>query len=142
MKKVISMIMVIVLCVSMCACGSGELKDTAVQSSVFVNGETYTLQEFKDIAENNSLKFSKYIGKGATVTGKITEIETDWISSNLNHSFDVTITIESKWCFEVSSNNPMLDNINLGDIVTITGVISTDLYGVVYCFGNATIKKD
>jgi hypothetical protein len=140
MKKMLSIILAIVLCWTLNACGSGSSNSNTANSNVIINGEVYTLDEFEDIAENNSFKFSKYVGKYAAVTGKITEIETGWISSNLNHSFDVSITIEDKWCFEVSRNNPMLDRIDIGDVVTVTGVISTELYGKVYSYGNATIK--
>lgn len=141
MKKVITILLVLTMCFTVCACSTGSMGNSATSSNVVINGDAYTLDEFINVAKNNSYKFSNYVGMKAVVTGKITEIQTDWISSNLSHSFDVSITIDDVWVFEVSRSNPMLGQIDVGDVVAVTGTVSAELYGVVYSFGDATIKK-
>ena len=144
MKRLIAFWLAMAICFGMTACAASQPgnKNNDVPGSVMAGGESFTIEEFYDIARNNKYKFSQYVGEGVVVSGKLTEIQTDWISSNLNHSFDVSITIENKWVFEVSSKNPMLDQINLGDFIVVTGVISTSLYGTVYCYGNSTIRRN
>ena len=135
MKKAISLILALMMCLSLCACG-GE------KASVHIGDESFTQNEFQEIVNNNNFKFrNSYVGKSATVTGKITKIDGAYINSNLGHKFNAVITIDGKWCFEVSKSNPILENANVGDVVTATGTISTNLGFQVFCYGNATIVK-
>ena len=121
--------------------------ENAVASSnsgngVVVNGESFSISEFANMVENNNYKFSNtYVGEVATVTGNITKIQSNYRSTNLNHTFSAVIVVEGKWYFEVSSSNSILNSVNVGDKVTAKAKISTDLYGDVYCYGNAIINK-
>lgn len=135
MKKAIAIILALVMCLSLCACG-------AEKASVHIGDETFTINEFQEIVTNNNFKFrDSYVGKSATVTGKITKIDGTYTSSNLNHTFDSLVTIDGRWCFEVSKSNPILKNVDVGDLVTATGTITTNLGFQVFCYGNATITK-
>lgn len=134
MKKILSIFIVFLICsVMLCGCGA--------DGSVTVKGETFSLGDFYRIASDNTVKFNQYKGEEAVVTGEVTEIKDWWTSSNLGHTFSASVEIENKWVFEVSSSNSALQDLNIGDVITIKGEISTELYGVVYCYGNAIISK-
>ena len=110
-------------------------------NGVVVNGENFSISEFEKIVENNSNQFrNTYVGKSASVTGKITEISSSYRSTNLNHTFSAVVVVENKWYFEVSSSNPILSTAKVGDKVTANATITTALYGDVYCYGNSIIN--
>ena len=112
-------------------------------NGVSANGQSFSISEFKDMVNNNGNKFeNEYVGTEVTVTGRVTKIESDYRSTNLNHYFSAVVVVEGTWYFEVSSQNPALKNLEIGDKVAATGVISTDLYSDVYCYGDSTIIKE
>ncbi len=143
MKKVISILLVLVMALSLCACGetiTSGASSNSVKSRVVVNGETFSISDFKNLVKDNNYKFEKtYVGQTATVTGKVTKIDGAMRHGNLNVYLDAVIVVENTWYFEVNSDNSILNTLNVDDVVTITGTISTDLYGDVYCYGNATV---
>ena len=141
MKKAISIMLVLVMALSLCACGKIVTSNAPSKSHVVVNGETFSISDFEKLVKDNNYKFENtYLGKTATVTGKVTKIDGAMRHGNLNVYLDAVIVVEDTWYFEVNSDNSILNTLNVNDVVTVTGTISADLYGDVYCYGNATVR--
>lgn len=142
MKKVLSLLLLVIILLNFSACNAST-NETTSPKNIYIGSESFTKDEFRDMLNNNEYKFrNEYIGKSVTVTGKITKIEGSYKSTNLNHFFEAVVTVDGLWCFEVSEDNPILQNADVGDSVTATGTISTSLIWQVYCYGNAKITKN
>lgn len=110
-------------------------------NKIVVGARSYSFSEFEDIVANNDSQFrSEFVGEYATITGRITAIKSSFTSTNLNYTFTSVIVIEDMWYLEVSASNPILSTVEVGDKVTATAQISTNLYDDVYCYGNATFE--
>lgn len=144
MKKVISILLVLVIILGLCACNADTVPaENTSTKNIYIGSESFTKAEFQNIVNTNEYKFrNTYVGETVTVTGKITKIEGSYKSTNLNHYFEAVVVVDGLWAFEVSDDNPILKNANVGDSVTATGTISTSLGFQIYCYGNAKITQN
>ena len=123
MKKALSLILVLVLCVGLCACNKpgeeteGMTKDKMITSATILKcGQLH-----EDYNENIVNANEKYIGKAFKVTGWIFDISVDHISlTPLVPGVDGT-TFEG--C-SVYLENEDLKKVKKGEIITVVGEIS------------------
>ncbi len=103
--------------------------------SVNKNGVTSSIKakELIEISTDDQLKFNnEYVGATVTFTAKISETEGRTNQANLGKSyvsalvFDVSGTQDITVCLNTDCE------FSKGDTVTVTGEISTELYGSVY----------
>ena len=132
MKKVISIVLILALCLSLCACGNRS-------GSVTVKGETYSIKEFYKLTLENSYKTAQYYGSMATVQGKVTAIKGPTYITNINKYIGTSIVIGNNWSFEVGDDSSILDEIDIGDTVRATGRISHILSAHIYCCESVTV---
>lgn len=128
MKKIISFLLSLVLCLSLCAC-SGSSETKTVKATVTTNsGETkqMTLAEIKGVAESNSLLFEKeYVGADITVTSTITKIGgafllTSWFECEAYLELDASDNVGC-WFKPVTEDYAL--TLSVGDEITVTGKI-------------------
>ena len=140
MKKVCRSILSVAICLflllELTSCGSNN----SSKEKITINGESFSSDEFYNTLLNNEHKAKQYKGQEATVTGKISKIEENFNQTNLNHYFAACITIGYHWNFEVSLS--ALDDLEIGDTVTIIGKVSAILGSTLYCYdGNTILSK-
>ncbi len=100
------------------------------------SGREMSIKEVCDLLEDNEIQYDNNIkNQQISVIGKVTDISSGYISSNLNHSFENTITIADTIVVEVADDHPALDSVSVGDTITVVGNVSTDLYGKIYMYG-------
>ncbi len=110
------------------------------RTSVSINGEKFTISEFSEISNNNTAQLrSEYMNETATVTGKITEIKGGYHHNNLGKYIETEIIVEDEWHFVFSSNSSALSEYQVDDYITISGKITNELYGDIYCFENVFV---
>ena len=138
MKKLISMIMVFVLCVSMCACGApssgNESQNSDAQSQnkkamvILDNGTEF-------VTANDICSFSsKYMGKSISVTAKVTRIDGPYYYIDSKPYFDYyDIALEGGWEVRVHDEDPIMSTIKIGDTITAKGLVMDAWVTVLIC---------
>lgn len=125
MKKALSLILALVLCLSLCACAE-EKESTA---TVIVNGEEQT------VTADDIISFpDRYAGCPITVTAKVVKIDgpmyfTSYLSPD--HGYEFMLASEfSDWCVHVGEDDKIMDTVNIGDTVTVSGYVKsgTNMY--------------
>ena len=120
MKKYLALILVLAMCLSLCACAK-EKESTA---TVIVNGEEQT------VTADDIINFpSRYEGCPITVTAEVAKINgpkyfTSFLSPD--HGFEVMLASEfSDWCVHVGEDDKIMDTINIGDTITVSGYVKS-----------------
>ena len=131
MKKTISLIQVLVLCLSLCACGG-----SATCTVTFSDGSTKTLSssELINICSNDAVSWKSYVGATISGTGKITKIEEGATGFyNITNSV-VRDHVEYKYqYYQVTINNSIIvltraevfSGMSVGDTVSFEGEINS-----------------
>ncbi len=147
MKRVCLLIVSIVasmcLMLELSSCGSNKITNSFSNNNdnnkITINNESFSFDEFGDILSHDTRKANRYVGQKAIVTGRISDLkenlEIQYSSSRFY--FDGAIILNSYWYFKVSPS--VLDNYEVGDIITIEGEISTYRGRDVYCYIDNTI---
>lgn len=128
MKKTISLLLALVMCLSLCACGSGPETKTVKATVVTNSGETkqMTLAEIKGVVESNSLLFEKeYVGADITVTSTITKIGgafllTSWFECEAYLELDAS---DNAGCWFKPVTEDYALTLSVGDEITVSGKI-------------------
>lgn len=133
MKKYISLLLVLTMCLSLCACGGGSTYTVTKSSG---GGESMTADDFIDLHENNQLKYSKeYTGCSISGSGEITKIEQGPRSGFYYYTNEYsyyTITINDEIC--ILSLESMLPACEVGDTVYFNAPVQTVYMGYIYLF--------
>jgi len=108
MKKAISLILALVMCLSLCACGGPSREEMlATAQEVSVNDLSNAFYDNKARAEAN------YIGKPLKITGKVHSIEADhFIFRSTGGQYGVNVYLSKE----------ELMGINKGDTITVIGI--------------------
>ena len=128
MKKLASMLLVLCLMVGLCGCVGSDAKETKM-TVVDNNGESVQISasEILEIHQSNGVQFnSKYYLAHAYVTGKVQSINYSFTSVYSREVEVYTITLEEGWQVEVlKADHAEVENLNVGDTITIQSVIQT-----------------
>jgi len=112
MKKALSLILALVMCLSLCACGSEDKKDnvksTPTQEELMASIETFNLTKFRKDCTDNLLRAKEtYIGKVYKISGFIAEIKEDCCV------FDSSVV--------VPLSKDTITRLSVGDCITVVG---------------------
>ena len=117
MKKALSLILALVMCLSLCACGGGDPSiPTNNEATVITNeGETVEVsaQDLFDEYDANEARFIKiYHGSTIEFTGTVKQVEVNaTVVSNLNSvgPGPSKIVFEEGWCLVLGKDNTKFD---------------------------------
>ena len=139
MKKTLSLLLALVLCIVLCACGGDHSQFTVTCKDGTT--ETMTMDELSNVASNELKYKQKYSGAHVSGKAKIESIETSIMSSKghieaVDIGFgrmDVTLT-------DVPSDYAV--SFDLGDTITISGTISKTSIGWIEIRADDFYKQD
>ena len=138
MKKYISLLLALVLCLSLCACGGGnntennnssaEKEDTTKATVITNEGETVTMtaDELIEIYDSNEAKFNKlYSGAKITFVGTISNIKVDTsviVESGSVKAGQNKIVFEEGWSLVIGADNTTVDlaDLDVGAVYEVT----------------------
>lgn len=127
MKKLLSIILISVLCLSLFACNRNSI-ETNVKATIIDNkGNTVELSfdEFLKINKENEAKFETlYKGASITVEDAVEKIDTGLLST-------YSIHLESGWKVEVLQSTYDLSDVNKGDKIRVTSKINSIFLSIV-----------
>lgn len=166
MKKAISLLLALVMCLSLCACGGNAEDETNKQTeatnetvsneNIWNSAESMSAEMLWDNIGGNAAKAETYVGKTLKITGTVIEIEKDncYIMSlanedtSINH-FEDGVAYDCEFGIRVYLNAEELAELAIGDVITFAGVVDStgsEEYGVaepiVLYFKNAITKAD
>lgn len=136
MKKILSLLLVGIMCMSLCACGNNPEESETEKKTEEVSSTIEEYVELKDdneeiiklgmtdIAEaneENPIQFEeKYLNKDVTIVGKITSINgaTDYNG----HIMDSYVELDG-WLIETTGHEDIISELAVGDMVKVTGNI-------------------
>lgn len=106
MKNALSIIMVMVMCLSLCACGKNNVANVPSKDELMASVEEFDLQQFREDCNGNLPKAQKtYIGKVFQISGFVKEIQEDCciLDSNIvvPLSSDELMNLSAKDCISV-----------------------------------------
>lgn len=115
MKKTISLLLALVLCLSVCACGGEDNKENnrsvPTQEELLASVETFNLTKFREDCNDNLLRAKDtYIGKVYKISGFVSEIKEDCCV------FDSDIV--------VPLSKDVLMSLSIGDCISVVGRVS------------------
>lgn len=152
MKKIITLLMSTVMCLSVVGCSGNDnsKNDTKKQEANIEiklddgTTEKLTSKEFFDKAESNTISFEKkYIGSEITVIGEVEKVGANMTFTNFNHTclayVEVSTSGSHSWTVEVSPTNPIIETLEAGDAVKVTGKLTGVLYHSGYMFMSNTV---
>ena len=130
MRRILSLILVFVLCMSLCACGGSNKSITVIKASG--GSENMTVSDFTDLYENNQVKFNKnYSGCSISGSGKITQVEyglpigfTNYTNSSVKDGVTTTIrycTITIDKAIFVVIEQSLAGDFEVGQTVSFNG---------------------
>ena len=128
MKKILSLIIALVLCMSLCACGSNQEEAEETKATIVDdNGNTYSLSssELKEIENSNEAQFdSIYCGADISFVGTVKKVETYFRRSGSSTVFD-SISFEEGWKVYLlhDYNKDFIVNLSVGDKVKVESQI-------------------
>ena len=150
MKKIITLLAVVLMIISLCACGNDfdthdssvsdiatEDENTMKKSTVLTNeNETVelTIDDLISSYDENEAKFNKlYLGAKINFEGTIKSIKTETgviVEEGGVVSGQNKIVFEEGWCLVVGANNTEIDlaNLDIGEVVNVT----TSIVGAPY----------
>lgn len=129
MKKFLCLFLVLVMCLSLCACSTASNSPATIVDN---DGNTVsmTAKELRDIYSENKAKFDKYY-YGATInfTGTVESVRTDFLENGSHIRFD-SITFKEGWEVHLlhAWNDDILVELSEGTVVEVSSKIFS-------CFG-------
>ena len=160
MKKIISLILALMLCLSLCACGGNAEDETPKQTEategaqeqtestdvtvsnedIWNSAEPITAEKLWDAIGGNAAKAETYVGKTLKITGTVMEIEKDncYIMSHANEKSTIVdyvddVEFDCEFGIRAYLNIEDLVELNVGDVVTFAGVVDStgnEEYGI------------
>lgn len=127
MKKAVSLILALVLCLTLSACGQSTGKGT--KNKVYLDGREVS------ITSNDICNFSsKYMGQKIRVTGVVERVEGPYYYIGSKPYFDYyDITLSGGWEIRVHDEDPIISIINIGSTLTAEGYIMEAWASVLIC---------
>lgn len=136
MKKVcwsvLSIIIFLFLLFELASCGFNTHSE-----SITINEERFSLDDFFQILINDEHRAKQYIGQEATVTGEIKKKSDGYNQTNLGRYIGANIEIGYNWTFVVDAS--VLDDLEIGDTITIKAKISYIMQSHVFCWDGCEI---
>lgn len=130
MKKALSLLLALVLCLGLCACATQNSSPAAIIDNDG-NSVSMTAKELCDIYSENKAKFDKYY-YGATInfTGTVESVRTDFLMNGSDIRVD-RITFKEGWEVYLlhAWNDDILVELSEGTVVEVSSKIFS-------CFGN------
>ncbi len=150
MKKALSLILALTLCLSLCACGGNaedethkqteETKETLSNEDIWNSAESITAEQLWNAIGGNAAKAETYVGKTLKITGTVIEIEKDncYIMSHENENttinhFEDGVKFDCEFGIRVYLKAEELAELNVGNVITFAGVVDStgdEEYGV------------
>lgn len=152
MKKVIPLILVLVMCLSLCTHGKCEEVEAETIKVVTSKGTTVNIEKPQDIVEvtrndgtietltsldlaqacvDNGVKFEKnYVGALVKIIAPIEEVHGRTIYNG--HTLTSYVKLSGGWIVEVSESHPLLEELSRGDMVVATGRIYSGGYPLTF----------
>lgn len=128
MKKLIALLMVVILGVSLCACGDNTKNTEELKASIIDNDGnacSLTSDELKEIEDTNEAQFdSIYCGADISFVGTVKKVETYFRRSGSSTVFD-SISFEEGWKVYLlhDYNEDFIVNLSVGDKVKVESQI-------------------
>ena len=112
MKKIITLLLVVLLCFSLCACGKGKtLTKEELISTATITTDIMTLQS---AVYNNKLKATEdYCNKPIIVSGEVLMVEDNYV-----------VICDSQVCLDAYLPTEDLVKISSNDTITVVGIIN------------------
>lgn len=125
MKKLLSVLVIVILCFSLFACSQAD-KTKVTVTPINGNSETMTVSEFKEAGKNEL----KYQGAEITFVGTVKEIQTNIYENGSSIKTDYITFEENIQVYLLSGyNTDFLSSIDIGDKVEVTSnLFSADGY--------------
>ncbi|MBE6764191.1 MAG: hypothetical protein E7553_07600 [Ruminococcaceae bacterium] len=118
MKKLLCVMVAIVLCIGLCACGNGSLYAKVTYKSGAV--ETLAVGEIPDLLMENATAYNqKYAGQKIEVVDKIHDIGNGY---GMNGA--IMIHTNNGWSFCMQKSDPIVAKLRKGDMVKIVGKLT------------------
>lgn len=158
MKKAVSLILAIVLCLGMCACGSNNSNSTTTGTTTGTNSnidshpkatiinndgktENLTAADLRKLNNGNQVAFNKkYIGAQVTLIAKVVKVHGKTVYNG--HSMAAYVELEDGWLVEASSSK-VVEDLMPGDYVIVTGqiyLVSMDIQLFITSNATTTIR--
>ena len=141
MKKVCLLVLPVMICLFMLlgltSCSSNSSGSKTSNGSITINGESFSESDLRAILINDTHKAKQFVGAEAIVTGKVTEKSDGFYFTGNSNRFTGPIIRINNFCFGVYSS--VLDNLELGDTITIKAKITHVIGSSMYCLGGSEI---
>lgn len=129
MKKVISLFLLMVMVLNLCACSGNENVNQSASPKVMIDGTEVSLTA-KDICNFSS----RYMGQKICVTGKVERVSGPYYYIDSKPYFDYyDIELADGWTIRVSDEDPIINIINIGSMITAEGYIMDAWVDVLIC---------
>ena len=112
MKKVIALLFAVVLCFSLCACGSQSEPELTKEELISTDLKTDIMTLQGEVYSNRVKAMQDYGNKPIIVTGKILLVEADHV-----------VLCESQVCLEAYLSVEDLMKVKSGEIISVAGII-------------------
>lgn len=131
MKRVLSFVLALMMCLSLCACGGGSTK-TLSKDEMLANATTAFAHEITLDIAGNKARAEGYIGKTYCITGHICKIEDDYcmvLARSVDGDHCQNIHSDGWYAFNCNTvflvhlSTEELANLNLCDGIEFVGVI-------------------
>ena len=123
-RKVLAIIMILTMCLVLCACGGGTAATITDNEG---NTVQMTAKELKEIYKENEARFDKlYENAEVTLTGTVESIDSNFMYKGTSTRYD-SITFEDGWQIDIAhgSHDDVLLELSAGDTITVTSEINS-----------------
>ena len=137
MKKALSLMLAIVLCLSLCACGNDPKDTKAVVTNLKGATESLSANELIALSFENQAKFdSLYDYADVTIVGTVESVRKTFdLGPKINKEEGYYITLEEGWVIGVlADDHEEVINFSKGDKITVTSKIQYCSNEHVYMF--------
>lgn len=124
MKKLLSILFVVIFCLSLCACGNSANSTPADIVNDDGNIVQMSVNDLIDIYNENEAKFKSYKGNDISFVGTVKKVESDFRRTGDSFSTD-TIIFEEGWevIILVGDYNGLASKLSAGDKVSVSSQI-------------------
>lgn len=123
-KKILAIIMVMAVCLALCACGGGTIATITDNDG---NTVQMTAKELKKIYDENETRFDTlYQNAEVTLTGTVESINSNFMYSGTSTLYD-SIELKDGWQVDIAhgSHDDVLLELSAGDTITVTSKINS-----------------
>ena len=127
MKKALSLLLALVMCLSLCACGNNkDSKDTkAVVNNLYGETEHLSAKDLISVYEENEAKVkANYHFVDATIVGTVESVSTEWDLNPNKREEGYVITLAEGWVIGVmADDHEEVINLSKGDKIKVSSRI-------------------